>query len=88
MKCKRTPSLDLDRYSSLPRPGPIPVPPHSVLKRLPDAPLPNCDGNNSKAQGISRAFGRFEHRGSERLQGWLDVTRPGQVYGLDRGPFW
>lgn len=88
MMKNQTPCFHFDRYSSLPRPGPIPVPPHSVVKALPDAPLHDCDGNNSEAQGPSRADGRSEQKGSEWLQGWLDGTLPGQAYGLDRGPFW
>lgn len=84
---KIAPFLDLNRYSSLPRLGPIPVPPHSMLSPLLDAPSLDCDGNNSVAQEIRSADGRSEHSGSERLQGWLDETRPGQVFGLDRGPF-
>jgi hypothetical protein len=84
----RTPFFHLDRYSSLPRPGPIPVPPHSGVNALSDAPLRDCDGNNSGAQGPSCADGRSEQKGPERLQGWLADTLPGQAYGLDRGPFW
>jgi hypothetical protein len=84
----RTLFFHLDHYSSLPRPGPIPVPPDSRLQALPDAPLRDCDGNNSEAQESNRADGHSEQKGSEWLQGWLDDTRPGQVYGLDRGPFW
>ena len=84
----RIPFFDLDRYSSLPRLGPRPVPPHSMLLALLDAPSRDCDGNNSWAQGLRRAFGHSEHSGSEWLQGWLYDTRPGQVDGLDRGPFW
>jgi len=84
---KRTPFLDLDRYSPLPRLGPIPVPPHSVLSPSLDAPSLDCDGNNSWAQGISRAYGHSEISGSEWLQGWLHDTRSGQVYWLGRGPF-
>jgi len=87
MMRERTPFLYLDRYSSLPRLGPRPVPPHSILFPLLDAPSRACDGNNSWAQGTSRAYGHSEHSGSERLQGWLHDTRPGQVQGLDRGPF-
>ena len=87
MMRERTPFLNLDRYSSLPRLGPIPVPPHSMLSPYLDAPSLDCDGNNSWAQGTRRAHGRSEHSGSEWLQGWLDDTRPGQAYGLDQGPF-
>lgn len=83
----RTPFFHLDRYSSLPRLGPIPVPPHSGFKALLDAPSHDCVGNNSEAQGQSRADGRSEQMGTERLQGWLADTLPGQSYGLDRGPF-
>ena len=84
----QTPFFHLDRYSSLPRPGPIPVPPHSELQALPDAPSHDCVGNNSEAQGPSRADGHFEQKGSEWLQGWLTDTRPGQAYGFGQGPFW
>lgn len=84
---QRTPFLDLDRYSSFPRPGPLPVPPHSMCFPCLDAPSLVCDGNNSWAQGIRRAYGRSEHSGSEWLQGWLHDTRPDQVDRLDRGPF-
>lgn len=80
--------LHFDRYSSLPRPGSIPIPPHSGFKALPDAPSHDCDGNNSEAQGPSRADGHFERKGSEWLQGWLTDTRPGPASGLDQGPFW
>lgn len=81
----RGPFLDRDRHSSLPRLGPIPVPPHSMLYPCPEAPSRDCDGNDSWAQETSGAQGRSEHSGSEWLQGWLADTRPGQVFGLIGG---
>jgi len=88
MMGKRTPFFDLDRYSSLPRPGPRPVPPHSMLSPFLDVPLLDFDVNNSEAQELRRAYGRSEHMGSEWLQGWLCDTRPGQApMGSGQGPF-
>ena len=83
----RTAFFHLDRYSALPRLGPVPVPPHSRLKAFLHAPSHDCPGNNSEAQGPSCADGRSEQMGTERLQGWLADTIPGQAYGLDQGPF-
>lgn len=77
-----------DRYSSLPRPGPTLVPPSSGYKALLNAPSHDRDGNNSEAQGPSRADGHSEQKGPEWLQGWLADTLPGQACGFDRGPFW
>jgi hypothetical protein len=88
MTKNQIPFFHLDRYSSLPRPVAIPVPPHSGMKALLEAPLHDCDVKNSEAQGLSRADGHSEHKGSEWLQGWLDDTLPGQACGLGQGPFW
>ena len=82
------PFFHCDLYSSLPRPRPIPVPPHSGLQALPDAPSHDCDGNDSLAQAPIRANGHSEEKGSEWLQGWLDDTLPGQADGFGQGPFW
>lgn len=87
MKENQTPFFHLDRYPSLPRPGPRPVPPHSGLNASPDATLHDCHGMNSEAQVSRRADGHSEHKGSGWLQGWLDDTLPGQAYKLGQGPF-
>ena len=59
-----------------------------MLYPCPDTPSLDCDGNYSWAQEISSAHERSEHSGSEWLQGWLDDTRPGQVFGLIGGHSW
>ena len=85
MMGKKAPFFDLDRYSSLPRPGPIPVPPHSRSAAFVDAPLRDCDGNNSEAQEVAAPTDAPSNLGSEWLQGWLMTPSPVRSIGLTGG---
>jgi hypothetical protein len=55
--------LDFNNYSSLPRPGPRPVPPHSLVLYCPTAAIRGWLDNNFTAHDPNRARERSERIG-------------------------